>query len=164
MQPPNPPWYRRGSVILAGVIVLAGCMALLGWRGLQQVASPATTTAPPATVPPETTTTPTVLQPSPTTARAAPGVLWEREGSDTHRGRLFRAPRSWRIVWSFDCSAFGDGSGGNFKLTGEGAFEEVLIQEFDTRASGSRSVTGGGFGRLVVNSVCDHWEVRAVRS
>jgi hypothetical protein len=165
---PNPPWYRRWSVILAAVIVLAAGMATLGLRGLQEVANPSTTTAatgPVATVPPEPPTTrPAVVQPSPSTTRAPPGVLWQAEGSDTHRSRLFRAPQSWRIVWSFDCSEFAGGQGGNFKLSGEGAFEEVLIQEFDVRASGSRSVTGGGFGRLVVTSVCEHWEVRAVRA
>jgi hypothetical protein len=164
-QLPNPPWYRRWSVvILAGVIGVAAISALLGWRGLQQVASPASTssTAPLATVPPEPTTT----RPDPParTVAPAPGVLWEKKGTDTHRSRLFRAPPNWRIIWSFDCSDFAGGVGGNFKLTGQGAFSEILIQEFDVKANGSRSVTGGGFGRLLITSVCEHWEVQAVRA
>jgi hypothetical protein len=166
LQLPNPPWYRRWSFFLASIIVLAGLTALLGWRGLQQADSPSATTQQPlATIPPEPSTTQAPeVQPSPTTARTPPGVLWQAEGSDTGQSRLFRAPRAWRIEWSFDCSAFGDGKGGNFKLTGEGAFEDVMIQKFDKKASGQQSVSGGGFGRLVITSVCDHWEVRAVRS
>ena len=161
MELPNAPFYRRWSFILAGVIGLAAITALLGWRGLQQVANPSPTssTAPQATIPPESTTT----RPDPP-ARTDPGVLWQLEGSDTHRSRLFRAPTNWRINWSFDCSDFAGGGGGNFKLEGQGAFSEVLIQEFDVKASGSRSVTGGGFGRLLVTSVCEHWEIQAVRA
>jgi hypothetical protein len=165
---PNPPWYRRWSFLLAGIIGLAVVAGLLGWRGLQQVATPAPTTAVTVTTVPQpsTTTTRGLGQPSTTItrARARPGVLWEHTGSDTHHSKLFRAPRNWRIVWSFDCSDFAGGRGGNFKLTGEGAFEQVLIQEFDVKASGSRSVTGGGFGRLVITSVCDRWTVRALRA
>jgi hypothetical protein len=167
MQLPNPPWYRRWSVILAGVIGVAAIAALLGWRGLQQVADPApsTRTAPLATVPAPapTTTRPQTVQAAPTTT-LAPGVLWQAKGRDTLRGRLFRAPRNWRIVWSFDCSKFAGGRGGNFKISGESGFGHVQIQEFDVKASGSRSVTGGGTGRLIINSVCDRWEVRAVRA
>jgi hypothetical protein len=163
LQLPNPPWYRRWPVILAGVIGVAAVVALLGWRGLSQVANPAPTSRTTVATVPPSTSRPPVVQPSTTTTRARPGVLWEAEGADTHHGRLFRAPRNWRIVWSFDCSEFTGGKG-NFKLTGEGAFEQVLIQRFDDRASGSQPVTGGGFGRLVITSVCDHWEVRAVRA
>ena len=162
MQLPNPPWYRRWSVILAGIMVLAALTALLGWRGLQQTASPATATP---TVPPTTLAEPTTTQPlapPPPTTKPRPGVLWEKNGSDTHRSRPFRAPASWRIVWSFDCSDFARYGGGNFKLTGQGAFERVLIQEFDVKANGTRSVTGGGFGRLVITSVCEHWTVKAL--
>ena len=53
MQLPKAPFYRRWSVLLAGVIVLAAIVALLGWRGLQQVEEadpPTTTIAPPTTV------------------------------------------------------------------------------------------------------------------
>jgi hypothetical protein len=162
MQLPNPPWYRRWSVILAGIIVLAALTALLGWRGLQQAADPATAnpTVPSTTAPePATTQSPTTRPPD--TTGATPGVLWERKGSETERSRLFRAPPSWRIVWSFDCSSFARYGGGNFKLSGQGAFERVLIQEFDVKANGTRSVTGGGFGRLFITSVCERWTVQA---
>jgi hypothetical protein len=168
MQPlPNPPWYRRWSVILAGVIVLAAFTALLGWRGLQQVASPSPTTPGAVTTTttdePPTTQGPAATQPAPSTSRETPGVLWREEGSDTHRSRPFRAPDRWRIIWSFDCSGFVGGQG-NFKVTGEGAFAGVEIQAYDDEAEGSQPVRGGGVGRLVINSVCDHWEVQAVRA
>ena len=161
--PPSPPWYRRWSAILAGVIVLAAFAALLGWRGLQQVASPSPTTppAPTSTVDPPSPTSASL--PAPTSSRETPEVLWRAEGSDTQRSRLFRAPERWRIIWEFDCSSFPGGQG-NFKLTGEGAFEQVLIQAFDDEAEGSQPVRGGGSGRLVITSVCDHWEVQAVRA
>jgi hypothetical protein len=165
MQPlPNPPWYRRWSVILAAVIVLAAIAALLGWRGLQQVArpSPTSTSAATAVAEPPTTRTPST-RPAPTTSRQTPNLLWREEGSDTHRGRMFRAPERWRIIWSFDCSDFPGGQG-NFKLTGEGAFDHVMIQAFDDEAEGSLPVRGGGFGRLVITSVCERWEVQAVRA
>ena len=161
-QLPHSPWYRRWSVILAGVIVLAAFTALLGWRGLQQVASPSTTT------PVSTTTTvaepaTSATRPAPSTSRETPEVLWRAEGSDSQRSRLFRAPDRWRIIWSFDCSSFPGGQG-NFKLTGEGAFDQVMIQAFDDEAEGSQPVRGGGSGRLVITSVCDRWEVQAVRA
>jgi hypothetical protein len=163
-QLPSSPWYRRWSVILAGVIVLAAFTALVGWRGLQQVASPSPTT--PASTPPTTTVAepPTsATRPAPSTSRETPEVLWRAEGSDSQRSRLFRAPDRWRIIWSFDCSTFPGGQG-NFKLTGEGAFDQVMIQAFDDEAEGSQPVRGGGSGRLVVTSVCDRWEVQAVRA
>jgi hypothetical protein len=161
-QLPHSPWYRRWSVILAGVIVLAAFTALLGWRGLQQVASPSTTTP----VPPTTTVAEpasSATRPAPSTSRETPQLLWREEGSDSLRGQLFRAPDRWRITWSFDCSDF-PGGRGNFKLTGEGAFDQVMIQDFASEAEGSRLVRGGGSGRLVITSVCERWEVQAVRA
>src|SRR4029453_7418214 len=55
MNPPNPPWYRRWSFILAGVIGLAAIAALVGWRGLQEF--PPDTTRPTVAASPTTTTT-----------------------------------------------------------------------------------------------------------
>jgi hypothetical protein len=165
MQPlPSPPWYRRWSVILAGVIVLAAFTALLGWRGLQRVASPSPTTLAPTTTAaePPTTSVPNT-QPAPSTSRETPRLLWRGEGSDSLRGPLFQAPERWRIIWSFDCSDFPGGQG-NFKLTGEGAFDQVMIQDFNDEAEGSQLVRGGGSGRLVVTSVCERWEIQAVRA
>ncbi|HZA80147.1 MAG TPA: hypothetical protein VFC13_01570 [Actinomycetes bacterium] len=159
-QLPHSPWYRRWSVILAGVIGVAAITALLGWRGLQQVASPSPTTSVPTTAAESPSS---ATRPAPSTSRETPEVLWRAEGSDSQRSRLFRAPDRWRIIWSFDCSAFPGGQG-NFKLTGEGAFDQVMIQAFDDEAEGSQPVRGGGSGRLVITSVCDRWEVQAVRA
>ena len=162
MQLPNPPWYRRWSVILAGVIGLAAITAMLGWRGLQEVASPATTVAtqPPATLVTTTTTAPTTSTTTPpTTTTRAPGVLWHEEGHDVETSPGIRADGAWRIEWSFDCSNFKKYGLGNFKITGDGAFERVEIQKDGLVARGSRTFPRGGFGHLTVSSVCDRWTV-----
>jgi hypothetical protein len=158
MQLPKAPFYRRWSVLLAGVIGLAAIVALLGWRGLQQVEGrPApTTTAPPATVVTSTTTAPTTTAFA-TTSRPD-DVLWEMESSDVQRSPGFAAPAAWRIVWEYDCTGWGAG-GGNFKITGDGAFDQVDIQATEVKASGRRPFTRAGYGHLLVESVCDHWKV-----
>jgi hypothetical protein len=157
---PNPPWYRRWKVILAGVIGLAAITALLGLRGLQQVASPNTTAAgrPPPTVATTTTVPPTSTTEAPTTTTRVPGLLWHEEGHDTEKSPAIRAVGAWRIEWSFDCSNFKAGTG-NFKITGADAFEDVEIQADADRGSGSRRFSRGGFGHLFVSSVCDYWSV-----
>ena len=157
MQLPNPPWYRRWSVILAGVIGLAAITAMLGWRGLQELCpqAAATTTTTITTRPPSTTTT--VPPTSPTTTRA-PGVLWHEEGHDVETSPGIRADGAWRIEWSFDCSNFKPGTG-NFKVTGDYAFEKVEIQKDGPVGRGRQTFPRGGFGHLTVASVCDHWTV-----
>jgi hypothetical protein len=163
MDLPNAPFYRRWSFILAGVIGLAAITALVGWRGLAQVDPSATTTT---TLPATTTTIP-----SPTTTPPPRSIvptsqpddlLWNKLGSDTAMSPGFQAPSAWRIEWSFDCSNFKELGGGNFKITGNGAFDRIQIQEFDVKASGTRTFTRGGFGHLLVDSVCKRWSVRAL--
>jgi hypothetical protein len=162
MQLPNPPWYRRWSVILAGVIGLAAITALLGLRGLQGV-DPLATTAPPPTVADPTTVPPTSApQPPPTTTRAR-DLLWSKTGSDGATSPGINAPAVWRLEWSVDCSNFKQYDGGNFKITGDGAFERVDIQLVEIEASGSRTFTRGGYGHLTVDSVCDRWTVTVLR-
>jgi hypothetical protein len=162
MDLPKPPFYRRWSFLLAGIIGLAAITALLGWRGLQQVAEPAATTLPATTVtsPPPTTAPPTSYGPT----SKPDDLLWGLEGRDlgTATSRGFRAPYAWRIEWSFDCSNFRQYDGGNFKITGNGAFNDVDIQKFGVQGSGTRRFTGGGFGHLLVDSVCKRWRVRVL--
>jgi hypothetical protein len=38
----------------------------------------------------------------------------------------------------------------------------VAVQRFGVRGRGSLLVTGGGRGRLSIESVCDRWVVKAV--
>ena len=154
MELPAPPFYRRWSVILAGVIGLAAIVAVVGWRGLQQVeeAPPTTTIAPPTTVVTSTTTAPT------TTTSRPDDVIWDQEGSDVVQSPGLEAPAAWRIVWEYDCTGFGPG-GGNFKITGSGAFGRVDIQATEVKASGRKSYSRAGYGHLLVESVCDHWKV-----
>ena len=162
MQLPNPPWYRRWSVILAGVIGLAAITAMLGWRGLQEMDPSAAATTTITTRPPSTTTT--VPPTSPTTTTLSPSdVLWSKTGSDIVTSPGINAPSVWHIEWSFDCSNFKKFEGGNFKITGDGAFELIDIQRVDIKASGRKNFKRGGFGHLTVASVCDHWTVKVLR-
>jgi hypothetical protein len=47
-------------------------------------------------------------------------------------------------------------------LSGAGDFAEVSVQRFGVRGRGVLQVTGGGRGRLSIESVCDRWTVKAV--
>ena len=161
MQLPNPPWYRRWSVILAGVIGLAAITAMLGWRGLQEMdfqAAATTTTI--TTRPPSTTTTVPPTSPT-TTTLSTSDILWSKTGSDIATSPGIRADGAWRIEWSFDCSNFKPGTG-NFKITGDYAFEKVEIQKDGPVGRGRQTFPRGGFGHLTVASVCDHWTVTVV--
>ena len=162
MELPNPPWYRRWSVILAGVIVLSAGVAAAGLRGLQ-AADP----GPTVTTLGSTTTVTSTTSAAPTTSRQPqstlrPDILWTMTASDVGKSRGFRAPPAWHIEWSFDCSNFKKFGGGNFKITGRGAFERVQIQVVDVQASGSQTFRDAGYGYLLVDSVCRRWTVTAV--
>ena len=164
MELPNPPWYRRWSFILAGVIGLAAITAIVGWRGLSRADAPeptVTTQTPVTTTVPTTTTTPPTSGSQPTTTTRPPGVLWTETGSDAAKSSGFRAPGRWRIEWSFDCSNYRRYGGGNFKITGDGAFERVEIQRFAVDARGTQKLSSGGFGHLLIDSVCKRWTVTA---
>jgi hypothetical protein len=163
MELPTAPFYRRWSVILAGVIGLAAIAGLVGWRGFTRVAepSPTVTSAPPTTTVPgavtTTTTPPTSYGPTSKPAE----LLWHEESSEGgKRSPGFRAPDRWRIQWAFDCTNFEKFGGGNFKITGDGAFEQqVQIENVAIEASGTRRFNRGGYGHLRVESVCDRWTV-----
>ena len=87
-------------------------------------------------------------------------VLWRAQGTAGERSPGFRAPDRWRIQWAFDCTNFERYGGGNFKITGDGAFEQqVQIENVAIEASGTRRFARGGFGHLRVESVCDRWTV-----
>jgi hypothetical protein len=105
---------------------------------------------------------PATILPTSTRARLAPGVLWQRRESAGSVSGRFAAPGRWRVVWSFNCRSFAKYGGGNFKLSGAGAFAEVSVQRFGVRGRGVLRVTGGGRGRLRIESVCDRWTVKAV--
>jgi hypothetical protein len=52
--------------------------------------------------------------------------------------------------------------GSTIKLSGDGDFQDVSLQRFGVRGGGTLKVTGGGRGRLVIESVSDRWAVKAV--
>jgi hypothetical protein len=166
---PKPSWYRRFGVVflaanLVGAAVLVAAVVALWPRAAPRPGAPATTAGvgPQAEqVVPEGPEPATVL-PTSTRARLAPGVLWQQRGSVGSVGGRFAAPGRWRVVWSFNCQSFAEYGGGNFKLSGAGAFAEVSVQRFAVRGRGVLQVTGGGRGRLTIESVCDRWTVKAV--
>ena len=166
---PKPPWYRRfGVVFLAanlvvGAVLVAAVVAL--WpQPAQRPVAPATTAGlrphaePVVPDGPE----PATILPTSTGVRLASGVLWQQRGSVGSVVGRFAAPGRWRVVWSFDCQSFAKYGGGNFKLYGAGAFAEVSVQRFGVRGRGVLPVSGGGRGRLTIESVCDRWTVKAV--
>jgi hypothetical protein len=164
MEPPNIPFYRRWSFLLAGVIGLAVVVALVGWQGLREATpAPTTTVIAPVTTqaPPPTTVAPTSIG---RTSKPA-DILWEERGSkaSTVRSEGFTAPSTWRIEWAFDCSNFADHGGGTFKITGDGDFQQVIqIDNVDVRGNGITPVRQSGFGHLFVETVCEQWTVRAL--
>jgi hypothetical protein len=166
---PKPPWYRRfGVVFLAANLVVAAVLVVavvaLWPRAAQRPGAPAPTAGvgrhAEQVVPggPE----PAAVLPTSTRARLAPGVLWQGRGSAGSGSGRFAAPGRWRVVWSFNCQSFAKYGGGNFKLSGAGAFAGVSVQRVGVRGRGVLPVTGGGRGRLVIESVCDRWTVKAV--
>jgi hypothetical protein len=161
MELPTAPFYRRWSFILAGVIVLAAIVALVGWRGFSEVATLETTvtSSPPTTTAPGGVTTTTTPPTSYGPTSKPDDVLWQDEGTEGKRSEGFRAPDRWRIVWAVDCSNFERYGGGNFKITGDGAFGQVQIESVAIVDSGTRRYSRGGFGHLRVESVCDRWTV-----
>jgi len=167
---PKPPWYRRFGVIFVAAnlvvvaAVLVAAVVALWPRAAQRPVAPATTVGvgPHAEpVVPQGSEPATILTAS-TRARLAPGVLWQQRGSVGSVVGRFDAPGRWRVVWSFNCQSFAKYGGGNFKLSGAGAFAEVSVQRFGVRGWGVLQVSGGGRGRLTIESVCDRWMVKAV--
>jgi hypothetical protein len=166
---PKPPWYRRFGVVfvaanLVVAAVLVAALVALWPRAAQRPVAPATT----AGVGPQAGQLlpegpePAAILPTSTRTRLAPGVLWQRRESAGTAGGRFAAPGRWRVVWSFNCRSFAKYGGGNFKLSGAGAFAEVSVQRFGVRGRGVLQVAGGGRGRLIIESVCDRWMVKAV--
>jgi hypothetical protein len=110
----------------------------------------------------ETTQPATTLPSGTTTARAKLGVLWQKSGSEGHYGGLFEVPDRWRLAWSFNCQSFAKYGGGNFKISGEGKLDDISVQRFAVKGSGAVRVNGGGRGRLVIETVCERWTVKAM--
>ncbi|MDF2742425.1 MAG: hypothetical protein K0S88_3795 [Actinomycetia bacterium] len=169
MEVPKPPWYRRfGVVVLAANLlvaaVLVAAVVALWPQPAQRPVAPATTAGvgrQAEQVVPQGPEPATILTAS-TRARLEAGVLWQKRGGVGSVGGRFDAPGRWRVVWSFNCQSFAKYGGGNFKLSGAGDFAEVSVQRFGVRGRGVLPVTGGGRGRLTIESVCDRWTVKAV--
>ena len=169
MEVPKPPWYRRfGVVVVAANLVVAAVLVAavvaLWPQPAQRPVAPATTARvgrQAEQVVPQGPEPATILTAS-TRARLEAGVLWQKRGGVGSVGGRFDAPGRWRVVWSFNCQSFAKYGGGNFKLSGAGDFAEVSVQRFGVRGRGVLPVTGGGRGRLTIESVCDRWTVKAV--
>ena len=169
MELPKPPWYRRFWVLFLAVNLtfaagLVAAVVALWPQAAPRPLQPARTAAAGPHVQqvvPDASQPGTTL-PTSTRARLQPGTLWQQRGRDVHVGRPFTAPGRWRVLWSFSCRNFAEHGGGNFKLAGAGDFEDVSVQRFGIRGSGIVPVTGGGRGRLLIESVCARWMVKAV--
>lgn len=169
MEPPRSPWYRRFSVLFVAanlifVSALVAAVVTLWPRAVPRPDDSATTVAvkPQAEPPMPAGVEPTTTLSVSTTAHLEPHVLWERRGSDAEVGEPFSAPGRWRISWSFSCPSFAAFGGGNFKLSGTGSFKKVSVQRVGVRGSGTLHMTAGGRGRLIIESVCDRWVIKAV--
>ena len=166
---PRPPWYRQVWMLnlAIAVVVVAALVAatvVLGSRWDRRANPTMVKGIPSATTQgdrTETTQPATTLAPR-TTAKAEPGVLWQKSGREGLYGGLFEVPNRWRLVWSFNCQSFAKYGGGNFKISGEGKLDGVSVQRFAVKGSGSERVAGGGQGRLVIETVCDRWTVKAM--
>ncbi|HEV8166871.1 MAG TPA: hypothetical protein VGR74_20930 [Actinomycetota bacterium] len=175
---PRPAWYRRVwilnlAIAVVVVAVLVAATVVVGSARDERANPPMVTGAPPSITGGLSTTAPTqraLPQASPTTG-ALPrttsttklGVVWEQSGTEPYSGGpSFEVPNGWHLVWRFDCHSFKEYGGGNFKISGEGALNRVSVQKFAVRGSGSETVAGGGRGRLVIETVCDSWTVKAV--
>jgi hypothetical protein len=167
---PKPPWYRRfGVVFLAANLVVAALLvaavvALWPRAAAQRPGAPAPTAGvgrQAGQLLPEGPE-PAAVLPTSIRARLASGVLWQRRGSAGSVVGRFAAPGRWRVLWSFSCQSFAKYGGGNFKLSGAGAFAGVSVQRVGVRGRGVLRVSGGGRGRLIIESVCDRWTVKAV--
>jgi hypothetical protein len=149
---PRPAWYRRVWILnlaIAVVVVAALVAATVVVGSARDEALPKA--SPPTSALPRTTST-TKL-----------GVVWEQSGSEPYSGGpSFEVPNGWHLVWTFDCHSFKKYGGGNFKISGEGALDRVSVQRFAVRGSGTETVAAGGRGRLVIETVCDSWTVKAV--
>jgi hypothetical protein len=165
---PKPPWYRRVwilnlAIAVVVVAVLVGATVALGSHRDRQANPTMVTGAAPVTTPPARAapTQPPTTQAPRTTASAKRGLLWQKSGGDGVHPEAFEAPDGWRLEWSFDCSSFARYGGGNFKITGEGKLDRVSVQRFAVKGSGAERIAGGGRGRLVIETVCDRWTVKA---
>jgi hypothetical protein len=166
---PKPPWYRRVwmlnlAIAVVVVAVLVAATVALGSRRDRQANPTLVTGVVAAATQParaEPTQPPTTLAPR-TTAKAKVGVLWQKSGGDGYYGGPFEVPDGWRLEWSFDCRSFAKYGGGNFKISGEGKLDAVSVQRFAVKDSGAVRVAGGGRGRLVIETVCDRWTVKAM--
>jgi hypothetical protein len=166
---PKPPWYRRVwmlnlAIAVVVVAVLVAATVALGSRRDRQANPTMVTGAAAATTRPDRAEpTRPATTPSPrTTARAKVGVLWQKSGRAGYYGGPFEVPDGWRLEWSFDCRSFARYGGGNFKISGEGKLDGVSVQRFAVKGSGVERVRDGGRGRLVIETVCDRWNVKAM--
>jgi hypothetical protein len=165
---PKPPWYRRVwmlnlAIAVVVVAVLVGATVALGSRIDRQANPPIVTGAAVTTQAArvEPAQPPTTLAPR-TTDKAKSGVPREVSGGgEGPYDGLFEVPSGWSLAWSFDCPSFASYGGGNFKISGEGKLDDISVQRFAVKGSGSERVAVGGRGRLIIETVCDRWTVKA---
>jgi len=119
------------------------------------VSTPAATESQPAPAPAAPASTPA---PAP----AAMQTLLNISGSGTKTTESFTAAGSWNLIWSYDCSNFGDQ--GNFQVTaydpsGQPDFNINPVNELGASGSDTEYYHQGGTYYLEVNSECN-WTLK----
>jgi hypothetical protein len=162
-------WILNLAIAVVVVAVLVAATVVVGSARDERANRPMVTGAPSITGGPAPTqralpgASPTTGALPRTTSTTKLGVLWEQSGTESYSGGpSFEVPNGWHLVWRFDCHSFRKYRGGNFKISGEGALDGVSVQRFAVRGSGTQTVARGGRGRLVIETVCDSWTVKAV--
>ncbi|MGC2131048.1 MAG: hypothetical protein WA629_13235 [Candidatus Aquilonibacter sp.] len=86
-------------------------------------------------------------------------MLLDVEGNGIKQTQRFEAPNEWAIIYTFDCSNFGQS--GNFAISVEGDTTDLAANQLAARGHDVNYEHGGGNVYLSINSECD-WHVRAV--
>jgi hypothetical protein len=90
-----------------------------------------------------------------------PHVVFETSGSGMKSTQRFTVPDEWALVWSYDCSNFGQS--GNFMVDAKGSESglQPIANELGPRGHDISYLHSGGSIYLEVNSECD-WRVRVL--
>lgn len=88
-----------------------------------------------------------------------PHVLLDVEGTGIKTTQRFEAPDEWAVVYSFDCSNFGQS--GNFSIAIQGDAYDLAANQLSMRGHDISYEHSGGNVYLEINSECN-WRVQAL--
>jgi hypothetical protein len=156
-------WPRRDKILAAfaafAALWLIVIVAVVASRGSGPAAS---TAAQAPQTSPAAASSPAPASSSPAAAPAAARTVATFSGSGIENTPAFTVTSTWKLDWSFSCSAFG--SAGNFIVSEDGGsdFRGVSVNELSAGQSGSTWAYGdAGTHYLAVNSECS-WTVKVI--